>query len=166
METRQKRIFELQEICKQKSLTCTIGSDNYKACENVSRRLGMMLKEYGIIEIDGYIPTKSGDTQFNSEIATAINDINAIGTDYNIHCNPLAMLPSEVVSYLDGGYSVECSIYNRHMARFKIYDKDIFTFKLGGYFQQQTKTFGLTLLRPCSSNLQSSRSLMYTEVHC
>lgn len=132
METRQKRILELQEICKQQSLTCNIGSTNYKACENVARRLGVMLREYGIIEEEGYIPTKSGDEQFNSEIATAINDINAIGTDYNIHCNPLAMQPNEIISYLDGGYSVECYIENKHFARFKIYDKDIFTFKLGG----------------------------------
>lgn len=146
METRQKRIFELQEICKQQSLTCTIGSTNYKACENVAQRLGTMLIEYGIIEKEGYIPTKSSDEQFNSEIATAINDINAIGTDYNIHCNPLAMSPSEVVSYLDGGYSVECSIYNRHMARFKIYDKDIFTFKLGGVLSTTDKNFWIDVV--------------------
>ena len=40
-----------------------------------------MLREYGIIEEEGYIPTKSSDEQINSEIATAINDIKAIGTD-------------------------------------------------------------------------------------
>ena len=140
--------MELQEICKQNSLTCIINSDNYMACVNVASRLGLMLKEYGFEEIANYFPTKVGDTTlFNSEIATAINDIKAIGTDYKIHCNPLNMQPSEIISYLDGGYSVECSIDNKHYAVFKIYDKPIFTFKTWAYgFSQTDKLFWIDVV--------------------
>ena len=99
-----------------------------------------------IIAEENYIPTKSSDEQFNSEIAAAINDINAIGTDNNIHCNPLAMLPSEVKTYLDGGYSVECYIENKHMARFKIYDRDIFTFRIGGVLSTTDKSFWIAVV--------------------
>lgn len=107
-----------------------------------------MLREYGIIEEEGYIPTKSSDEQINSEISTAINDIKAIGTDYNIHDNPLAMLPNEVVSYLDGGYTVECNIEKSYYARFKIYDKDIFTFKkfLEGVFSTADVNFWIAVV--------------------